>query len=867
MIRSVLFIAIYLIVTAAYSQNYSIKSSVQIWVDTSELPARLTLNWLKDPDATNYFVFKKTKSATAWGNVIATISKDSTRYVDNNVVVGTAYEYRVSKTSPLGNGFGYVYSAMKLAPTEWKGSILLLIDSTINARLKTEISTLKADLANEAWNVITYVPTYKNKVADIRKKISDVKTANPDLKTVFILGHVKVPYSGNLNPDGHPDHQGAWPADTYYADIDGSWTDVNVDNAVTASRTENQNVPGDGKFDQSELPSDADLEVGRVDFSNLPAFSKNEVELTRAYLNKDHKWRTGQIMAVKRATVLDNFNFQGEAFGQTGIKNYSVFFNPAKVEYGNYRDSLLKKSYLCSYGSGGGWYEGAGGISTTQNMAVDSLQTVFTFLFGSYFGDWDSANNFLRSALGSGTILTNAWSGRPHWVIHHMALGDHIGYCTRLSMNNSTLYNAGYAARGVHMALMGDPSLTLYPIPAVPSLKLTEAGPHIDVRWQPSPDATNGYYVYRKIVGNTIFDVIAKNVKDTVFKDLCVPNGFTYEYMVRAVKLESNASGNFYNLSAGIRDTISKINQSSPVADFTYTKDFEFIHLKSVSKNVRKVEWIIGKDTLVSSEADVVLDCSKNPQNVCLFVEGDCENDQICKSISFECSIPNITQLKIDSIKCFGGTGSIEILDLQGADPFKFQWNTGGTSNKLTNMPAGNYSVKITSAKSTDRIYNFDLTQPAELKANFTIRPADPGKMNGGIVNLAITGGTAPYSYSIPGAKLDSLAAGNYNLTITDAHGCQSVINITVPVKTFTTQVAKQLSLELYPSPTRDYIFIDLKDPSKIEKLYLMDSQGKLIKQLPVLSDKVNVSMLPGGWYTIQSITRTGVENYPFEKN
>jgi hypothetical protein len=208
-----LFALSFVFITLLQAQNYSIKLSVQLWVDTSELPARLTLNWLKDPDATNYFVFRKAKAATAWGGAIATVSKDSTRYVDNNVVVGTAYEYRVSKTSPLGNGFGYVYAAMKLPATEWKGSILLLIDSTINARLKTEINILKSDLANEAWNVITYVPQAKNSVTEIRTKISDIKKINPDLKTVFILGHVRVPYSGNIAPDAHPDHVGAWPAD------------------------------------------------------------------------------------------------------------------------------------------------------------------------------------------------------------------------------------------------------------------------------------------------------------------------------------------------------------------------------------------------------------------------------------------------------------------------------------------------------------------------------------------------------------------------------------------------------------------------------------------------------------------------------
>jgi len=409
-------ILIFFVLSAAFlkAQNYSIKASVLLWVETQESPASITLNWIADPDATNYYVFRKTKSATSWGSFIANVSKDSTRYVDKNVEVGKGYEYRVSKVSSVSNGFGYVYAGIKLPETDSRGSILLLVDSLVNVRLKTEIDIWKADVSNESWNVLTYVPTSKNTVVEIRTKIADLKRSNPDLKSVFILGHVKVPYSGDIAPDGHTDHVGAWPCDSYYGELDGTWTDVIVDD-VSAGRAANKNIPGDGKFDQSSLPSDVDLEVGRVDFFNMPAFSKSEIELLRSYLNKNHRWRTGQINAVRRGIVLDNFNFAGEAFGQSGMKNFSAFFGPSNVEYGNYRDSLLKKSYLWSFGAGGGWYEGAGGISTTQNMAVDSLQSVFTFLFGSYFGDWDSPNNFLRAALASGTILSNAWSGRPLW--------------------------------------------------------------------------------------------------------------------------------------------------------------------------------------------------------------------------------------------------------------------------------------------------------------------------------------------------------------------------------------------------------------------------------------------------------------------
>ena len=52
---------------------------------------------------------------------------------------------------------------------------------------------------------------------------------------MFLFGHVPVPYSGDIVPDGHaPDHQGAWPCDGFYGDMDGLWTDCSVNVAVAA---------------------------------------------------------------------------------------------------------------------------------------------------------------------------------------------------------------------------------------------------------------------------------------------------------------------------------------------------------------------------------------------------------------------------------------------------------------------------------------------------------------------------------------------------------------------------------------------------------------------------------------------------------
>src|SRR5439155_18191774 len=158
------------------------------------------------------------------------------------------------------------------------------------------------DLVGDGWTVLRADVARTETVPNVKKVIvADYKADPANVKALFLFGHVPVPYSGNIIPDGHyPDHQGAWPADAYYGDIDGKWTDSSL-NTLIAADPRNRNIPGDGKFDQSTLPSAVELEVGRVDLANLPgrisskgpASFPSVLELLRRDLNKHHNFSHG----------------------------------------------------------------------------------------------------------------------------------------------------------------------------------------------------------------------------------------------------------------------------------------------------------------------------------------------------------------------------------------------------------------------------------------------------------------------------------------------------------------------------------------------------------------------------------------------
>ncbi len=535
-------------------------------------PPRISLNWPTNAHAVSFKVYRKAPEATSWGSPLVTLPANALGFADTNVVVGVPYEYQVEALTdyyPYPNGtaaewlvsYGYVYAAIDAPLVENRGKFVLIVDSTFSVSLSNELALLQQDLVSDGWTVLRHDVSRTQSVASVKALIvADYNAAPTEVRSLLLFGHIPVPYSGALNPDGHTDHLGAWPADVYYADMDGSWPDVSV-NVAGAQYTRNHNIPGDGKFDPSYLPSDVELQVGRVDLSDLPAFApKSELNLLRQYLNKNHNFRMGNLSLSRRGLLRDNFgDLSGEAPAACGWRSFAAMLGSNVTEEivaGEFFPKLATQDYLWAYGCGGGSFVKADGVGFTSDFAATDTRATFMLLFGSYFGDWDSQDNFLRAPLATTTYtLASAWGGYPHWYLHHMSLGLPIGYSTRLTQNNGS--NALYrtklnnSARGVHIALMGDPSLRLHYV-RPPSQLANSLPGYAALSWAASPDAVLGYYVYRGSTATGPFARLTSNlVANTSYTDTQAPLGMSY-YMVRAVKRETSGSGTYLNLSQGV---------------------------------------------------------------------------------------------------------------------------------------------------------------------------------------------------------------------------------------------------------------------------------------------------------------------------
>jgi hypothetical protein len=534
----------------------------------------IILSWKADNSANYFAIYRKEKDMSTWDS-ISRVDKTIGTFTDTKVSVGGVYEYLVVKrTSGLG-AISYVLAGINRNLPANRGKMILLIDKNYSVPLASEIDQLELDLRGDGWAVLRHEVNRTDAVTAVKQLVVNDYNADPqNVKAVYILGHVPVPYSGGFTvpavypPDGHTDHAGAWPSDLYYGTLNESiWTDNSfVD--TSASRVQNRNKIGDGKFDIPYIYSDTvTLQVGRVDLFNLPAFAESDTALMRRYLNKAHSFKMGMNVGARRGYVSDNFGyFGGEAFASSGWRAMTPMFGDSvfPIASNNFFSTLNANSAQFVYGCGAGSYSTCGGIGATSNFASDSTLYNFGMLFGSYFGDWDAQNNFLRAPLASrGWTLSNSWSGRPYNYYHQMAMGENLGYCILRSQNNVNTYQYNIYPTFVYISLMGDPSLRMNPVLPVSNVVLSASSDKksVTVQWTQSNDpGVTGYNIYRAKSKTAPF-VFSGSVNATTFTftDNGPYNGLNY-FIVKAVKPETTSSGTYMNTSIGVMDTISAVN-------------------------------------------------------------------------------------------------------------------------------------------------------------------------------------------------------------------------------------------------------------------------------------------------------------------
>jgi len=170
----------------------------------------------------------------------------------------------------------------------------------------------------------------------------------------------------------------------------------------------------------------------------------------------------------------------------------------------------------------------------------------------------------------------------------------------------------------------------------------------------------------------------------------------------------------------------------------------------------------------------VIVSCLVQASRACCFPTVK-ENAEPSAEAALSGPVINITT--VTDASCHGGNnGAISISVSGGTFPYYYLWVTGATTQNISNLIAGAYSVTVTDATSATATTNITVTQPTALTASSTI--ITPIVCSGGTATISLSGsgGISPYN----GVGTFIRSAGTYSFTVTDNHSCTAPTSITI---------------------------------------------------------------------------------------
>lgn len=231
-------------------------------------------------------------------------------------------------------------------------------------------------------------------------------------------------------------------------------------------------------------------------------------------------------------------------------------------------------------------------------------------------------------------------------------------------------------------------------------------------------------------------------------------------------------------------------------------------------------------------------------------------------------SDPNGPTIAVDSasstlvLACNGDmTGDIQIdVTLNGgATSATYLWDdmSATTTEDLTGVGAGTYSVTVTDDNSCVASTSVTISEPTALSGSGTSTDELVGM--DGTIDLTVTGGTAPYTFSWTGPNgftstdedPTGLEAGTYDVTITDDNGCTTTVQVIVGTQV---SVYEQdgLAINLYPNPSNgDFTLVSNVNHGQ---LIVRDALGRELHVQNVIGNQtdVNLNVNESGIYFVE---------------
>lgn len=226
--------------------------------------------------------------------------------------------------------------------------------------------------------------------------------------------------------------------------------------------------------------------------------------------------------------------------------------------------------------------------------------------------------------------------------------------------------------------------------------------------------------------------------------------------------------------------------------------------------------------------------------------------------------------------------GSINLTVTGGTVPYSYAWSNGETTEDIDSLLPGTYTVTVSDAGGCEHTAIIEIASPDEcaIEATFivqadTCKTCQNGFGSGSITTFVTPGTSTPphtfeWSNGAMTSGIDSLVAGIYDLTITDAEGCTANYAVVVPQSDCDLEVGI-LAQEPHCQNGRDGVLTATVNGGTASYSYIWrEASSFLSNSNPILSEIASVTNItPGTSYEVEvtdgngcKVTRSGyVEN------
>ncbi|MCB0794927.1 MAG: SBBP repeat-containing protein, partial [Flavobacteriales bacterium] len=138
---------------------------------------------------------------------------------------------------------------------------------------------------------------------------------------------------------------------------------------------------------------------------------------------------------------------------------------------------------------------------------------------------------------------------------------------------------------------------------------------------------------------------------------------------------------------------------------------------------------------------------------------------------------------QVNNVTCNGANNGSITVNSTGTAPFTYQWQSGQTTQTINNLAPGPYFVTVTDVNGCSAQGAFQIAEPPALDIQPSVNDATCDNANGS-ASVNVSGGTPPYFYAWSTGSttnsINNVTGGSYSLTVTDALGCQAMIQVNI---------------------------------------------------------------------------------------